>query len=129
MTRAWCWRWWAARAGLVVAFAGVKVILALAFRHAEYVPISALPSLPVLGFAFAVALATGLLFGTVPAWIATKANPAAALHGANRSTRDRSGLLAEGSGGGAGDVVGGAAERGGTADAEHAEDAAAGFRV
>jgi len=79
-------------AGLVVAFAGVKVILALAFRHAEYVPISALPSLPVLGFAFAVALATGLLFGTVPAWIATKANPATALHGANRTTRDRSGL-------------------------------------
>jgi len=77
-------------AGLVVAFAGVKVILALAFRHAHYVPISALPSLPVLGFAFGVALATGLLFGTAPAWIATKANPAAALHGANRTTRDRS---------------------------------------
>ena len=41
-------------AGLVVAFAGVKVILALAFRHAHYVPISAMPSLPVLGFAFGV---------------------------------------------------------------------------
>src|SRR5262249_46170483 len=35
---------------------------------------------------------TGLLFGTAPAWIASRANPAAALHGANRSTRDRSGL-------------------------------------
>jgi predicted permease len=79
-------------AGLVVAFAGVRVILALAFRHAHYVPISALPSLPVLGFAFGVSLITGLLFGTVPAWIATRANPAAALHGSNRSTRDRSGL-------------------------------------
>lgn len=78
-------------AGLVVAFAGVKVILALAFRHAEYVPISALPSLPVLLFAFGVALITGLLFGTAPAWIATRANPAAALHGANRTTRDHSG--------------------------------------
>jgi predicted permease len=78
-------------AGLVVAFAGVKVILALAFRHAHYVPISAMPSLPVLGFAFAVALLTGLLFGTLPAWISTKANPATALHGANRTTRDRSG--------------------------------------
>ena len=79
-------------AGLVVAFAGVRVILALAFRHAHYVPISALPSLPVLGFAFGVALVTGLLFGTAPAWIATRANPAAALHGANRTTRDRSGF-------------------------------------
>jgi predicted permease len=77
-------------AGLVVAFAGVKVILALAFRHAHYVPISALPSLPVLGFAFGVSLMTGLLFGMAPAWIATRANPAAALHGANRTTRDRS---------------------------------------
>jgi predicted permease len=51
-----------------------------------------MPSLPVLGFAFGVALITGLLFGTAPAWIATKANPAAALHGANRTTRDRSGF-------------------------------------
>jgi predicted permease len=83
-------------AGLVVAFAGVKVILALAFRHAHYVPISALPSLPVLGFAFGVALLTGLLFGTAPAWIATRANPAAALHGANRTTRDRSGFWQKG---------------------------------
>jgi predicted permease len=77
-------------AGLLVAFAGVKVILALAFRHAHYVPISALPSLPVLGFAFGVSLITGLLFGTAPAWIAANANPAAALHGLNRTTRDRS---------------------------------------
>jgi predicted permease len=76
-------------AGLVVAFAGVKVIVALAFRHAHYVPISALPSLPVLGFAFGVSLITGLLFGTAPAWIASRANPTAALHGANRTTRDR----------------------------------------
>ena len=80
-----------AAAGLIVAFAGVKLIVALAFRHAHYVPISALPSIPVLAFAFGVALLTGLLFGTVPAWISTRANPATALHGANRTTRDRSG--------------------------------------
>ncbi len=77
-------------AGLIVAFAGVKLIVALAFRHAHYVPISAMPSLQVLGFAFGVALVTGLLFGTAPAWIASRANPATALHGANRTTRDRS---------------------------------------
>jgi len=79
-------------AGLVVAFAGVKLILALAFRHAHYVPISALPSLPALGFAFAVALLTGVLFGAMPAWIASRTNPAATLHGTNRSTRDRSSI-------------------------------------
>ncbi|HEY3705103.1 MAG TPA: ABC transporter permease [Terracidiphilus sp.] len=78
--------------GIVVAFLGVKIVIALAFHYATFVPIDAMPSLPVLGFAFAVSLLTGVLFGTVPAWIASRANPATALHGANRTTRDRSSL-------------------------------------
>src|SRR6201994_2438991 len=79
-------------AGVVVAFLGVKLIVALAFRSAHYVPIDATPSLPVLGFAFLLSLLTGLLFGTAPAWMATHADPAEALRGANRSTSDRSSL-------------------------------------
>src|SRR6202042_1406454 len=75
-------------AGLAVAFAGVKMVVAIAFRHAHYVPISARPSLPVLGFAFLLSLLTGALFGMAPAWLATRADPAEALRGANRSTRD-----------------------------------------
>ena len=75
-------------AGLIVAFLGVKLIVAMAFRHAHFVPISATPSLPVLGFAFALSLVTGVVFGTAPAWLATHADPAEALRGANRSTRD-----------------------------------------
>jgi predicted permease len=75
-------------AGLIVAFLGVKLIVAMAFRHAHFVPISATPSLPVLGFAFALSLVTGIVFGTAPAWLATHADPAEALRGANRSTRD-----------------------------------------
>ena len=75
-------------AGLIVAFAGVKMIVAIAFRHAHYVPISARPSLPVLGFAFLLSLLTGALFGMAPAWLATRADPAEALRGANRSTKD-----------------------------------------
>ena len=75
-------------AGLAVAFAGVKLIVAIAFHNAHYVPIAAAPSLPVLGFAFALSLVTGALFGTAPAWLATHANPVEALRGANRSTRD-----------------------------------------
>ena len=83
-------------AGLVVAFAGVKIIVALAFRYAHYVPISAAPSLPILAFALGLSLITGLLFGTAPALIATRSNPASVLHGANRTTRDRSGVWQKG---------------------------------
>jgi predicted permease len=79
-------------AGIVIAILGVKLIVALAFRSARFIPIDAAPSLPVLGFAFGVALFTGLLFGTVPAWLTSHAEPAEALRGANRSTRDRSSL-------------------------------------
>ena len=75
-------------AGIVVAFAGVKLIVALAFHSAHFVPISARPSLPVLAFALGISLLTGLLFGTAPAILAPRANPADALRGANRSTRD-----------------------------------------
>ena len=53
-------------------------------------PIDAAPSLPVLAFAFALSLVTGMLFGTAPAWLASHADPAEALRGANRTTRDRS---------------------------------------
>jgi predicted permease len=77
-------------AGLAVAFVGVKAVVALAFHGAKYVPIDAAPSLPVLGFAFLLSLVTGALFGTAPAWIASHADPAEALRGANRSTKDRS---------------------------------------
>ena len=75
-------------AGIVVAFAGVKIVVALAFHSAQFVPIDAKPSPAVLGFSLAMALVTGLLFGAAPAWFASHTNPAAVLHGAGRSTRD-----------------------------------------
>ncbi len=78
--------------GLAVAYAGSHLILALAFPDARYVPINAGPSLPVLGFAFLVSLVTGILFGTAPAWMSAHAQPAEALRGINRATRDRSSL-------------------------------------
>ncbi|HUY95058.1 MAG TPA: ABC transporter permease [Terracidiphilus sp.] len=78
--------------GLAVAYAGSRTILALAFPDAHNLPISATPSYAILGFAFAVSLITGVLFGLAPAWLASHAQPAEALRGVNRSQRDRSSL-------------------------------------
>jgi predicted permease len=46
----------------------------------------------VLGFAFLLSLITGVVFGIVPAWITSHSDPAEALRGVNRSTRDRAAL-------------------------------------
>ena len=72
-------------AGLVVAYAGTRMLLALAFPGAENVPIDASPSAVVLAFAFGLSLLTGVLFGVAPAWVASKATPADALRGGIRS--------------------------------------------
>jgi ABC-type antimicrobial peptide transport system permease subunit len=52
---------------LIVAYAGVKGMLALAMQGVTIDPLSASPSLPVLGFALAVSAVTGILFGIAPA--------------------------------------------------------------
>jgi len=78
--------------GIAVAYAGARMILTLAFPDSPNLPINASPSLVVLGFAFALSLLTGLIFGIVPAWITSHSDPAEALRGVNRSTRDRSSL-------------------------------------
>jgi predicted permease len=79
-------------AGLAVAYGGSRLILALAFPGSHNMPVDPSPSLPILGFAFLVALVTGILFGAGPAWLSSHAQPAEALRGVNRSTRDRSSL-------------------------------------
>jgi predicted permease len=76
--------------GLLVAMAAARLLLALAFHSAHFLPISAAPSLMVLAFAFGLALVTGIIFGAAPAWLATRTDPAEALRGSGRGTRDRS---------------------------------------
>jgi predicted permease len=78
--------------GLAVAYAGARMILALAFPDSPFLPVHATPSLVVLGFAFVLSLLTGVVFGIVPAWITSHSDPAEALHGINRATRDRASL-------------------------------------
>jgi predicted permease len=79
-------------AGLALAYFGTRAILLIAFRGANFVPIDTSPSLPVLAFAFALSLVTGVVFGVAPAWISSHSDPGETLRGANRSTRDRSAM-------------------------------------
>jgi predicted permease len=76
--------------GLLVAMAAARLLLALAFHNSHFLPISVAPSLMVLAFAFALALLTGIIFGATPAWLATRTDPAEALRGSGRGTKDRS---------------------------------------
>jgi predicted permease len=76
--------------GLAVAMAAARLLLALAFHSSHFLPISAAPSLVVLAFAFGLALVTGIIFGAAPAWLATRTDPAEALRGSGRGTKDRS---------------------------------------
>ena len=76
--------------GIGIAYLGARTILSLAFPEATQMPIEASPSPVILGFAFLLSLITGVIFGIVPAWISSHADPAEALRGLNRSTGDRS---------------------------------------
>ena len=79
--------------GLAVAYAGTRMLLLLAFPGAQNVPIEASPSLEVIGFAFAISMMTGILFGVAPAWISAQAKPADALRSGTRTASSGSSLL------------------------------------
>jgi predicted permease len=83
-------------AGLVVAYAGAQLLIALAFPSAQNVPIDARPSLLVLAFAFGLSLLTGCLFGVAPAWMAAKTEPADALRTGTRGSTSGTSLLQRG---------------------------------
>ena len=76
-------------AGLLVSIAATRLLIHIAFRNATMMPVNIVPSLPVLAFAIALSLITGILFGTAPAWFATRTQPIEALRGAGRSTKDQ----------------------------------------
>ncbi len=80
-------------AGLLIAYAGAHALLAMAFPGDQNVPIHAAPSLPVLAFACALCLVTGILFGVAPAWIASRTQPVDALRTGSRTTSAKASLL------------------------------------
>jgi predicted permease len=74
-------------AGVAVAWAGARLILYLAFHTMErssWIPVQATPSTLVLLFALGVSVLTGAIFGMMPAWITSQAEPVEVLRGANR---------------------------------------------
>jgi len=71
--------------GVAVAFGVSKGILLIVFRGATLIPVSAVPSVPVLVFAFLLSLLTCAAFSVAPAWIGTRTDPANGLQGANRT--------------------------------------------
>lgn len=83
-------------AALVVSSAGSRLVLTLAFPGESRVPIGAAPSTEVLLFAVSLSVLTGLLFGVVPALIASGASPLDVLRGDSRSTIGGASLLQRG---------------------------------
>jgi len=82
--------------GLLVAYLGTRMLLALAFPGADSLPIEASPSLAVLAFACGLSLLTGILFGVAPAWIAAQAEPVDALRSGTRASAGGASLLQRG---------------------------------
>jgi predicted permease len=80
-------------AGLAVSYLGARMLLALTFPGEQGVPIDPAPSLLVIGFAFGLSLATGILFGLAPAWMAARTQPAEALRSNTRTTAQGASLL------------------------------------
>ncbi len=72
--------------GLAVSYLGAHALLALAFPSQHDMPLNALPSPLVIGFAFVLSLVTGVLFGLAPALMAARAQPADALRSNARTT-------------------------------------------
>ena len=73
-------------AGLLIALAGTRVIMLIALGHANGMTMHVGLSWPMLVFSLAIALVSGICFGTVPAWLLTRTNPIEAMRGAGRTS-------------------------------------------
>jgi len=82
--------------GLAVSYLGAHALLALAFPDQHNMPVAASPSPLVIGFAFVLSLATGILFGLAPALMAARAQPAEALRSNARTTSQSASWLQRG---------------------------------
>jgi predicted permease len=81
---------------LGVSYLGAHALLALAFPNQDHMPVTALPSLLVMGFAVALSLVTGILFGLAPALMAARTQPVESLRSNARTTTQGASLLQRG---------------------------------
>jgi predicted permease len=82
--------------GLAVSYLGAHALLALAFPNQDNMPVTASPSPLVIGFAFALSLVTGILFGLAPALMAARTQPAESLRSNARATAHGASFLQRG---------------------------------
>jgi macrolide transport system ATP-binding/permease protein len=82
--------------GLAVSYLGAHALLALAFPDQHNMPVSASPSSLVIGFALALSLLTGVLFGLAPALMAARTQPVESLRSNARTTAQGASLLQRG---------------------------------
>jgi len=79
--------------GLAVSYLGAHALLALAFPNQQNMPITPSPSPLVIGFAFALSLVTGVLFGLAPAMMAARTQPVESLRSNTRTTAQGASIL------------------------------------
>jgi macrolide transport system ATP-binding/permease protein len=79
--------------GLAVSYLGAHALLALAFPDQHNMPVTASPTPLVIGFAFALSLVTGILFGLAPALMAARTQPAESLRSNTRTTAQGASFL------------------------------------
>lgn len=82
--------------GLAVSYLGAHALLALAFPNQQDLPVTAVPSLLVIGFAFALSFVTGVVFGLAPALMAARTQPVEALRSNARTTTQGASFLQRG---------------------------------
>jgi len=72
--------------GLIISYLAARALLMLAFPDQHNMPVNAMPSPLVIGFAFGLSLVTGMLFGLAPAIMALRVQPIEALRSNARTT-------------------------------------------
>ena len=75
--------------GLFVADGVARLIVTLTFPSSEFLSSQPTLSAPILLFSLAMVGITSILFGAVPAWLASNTDPAETLRGMGRSTSDK----------------------------------------